>query len=241
MPCALPRALQRNIISIMQPALLFDLDGTLVDSIELILGSARHAFVGFGGHAPTDDEWRATIGRPLQTVLREFAPNDEAEAERLFARYREHQLANHDRLVHAYDGVVATLRTLALSGHPMAVVTSKSDWLARKGLELVGVNDLFPVLVGCDTCLNHKPHPEPVERALALLGVQPAQSIFVGDSPHDVESGRAARVFTVGVTWGAFAREEMEACGADVVIHDIVELPRVIERFTQRLTPIQTF
>src|SRR3954468_9391331 len=86
------------------PALLFDLDGTLIDSIELILGSARYAFDGFVGRAPTDEEWRAGIGRPLQTVLREYAPDD-VEARRLFARYREYQLEHHDRLVQAYAGV----------------------------------------------------------------------------------------------------------------------------------------
>ena len=236
-----PEALHGHIMSVMVPALLFDLDGTLVDSIELILKSARHAFVGFAGRAPSDDEWRATIGRPLQAVLREYALNDDAESERLLARYREYQLANHDRLLHAYDGVVAMLRTLAAAGHPMAVVTSKSDWLARRALEFVGVNDLFPVLVGCDTCVNHKPHPEPVERALALLNVPPQLAIFVGDSPHDVESGRGAGVVTVGVTWGAFTREQMETSGADIVIHDIGELPGVIEQFTKRHDPLQTF
>jgi pyrophosphatase PpaX len=111
----------------MQPALLFDLDGTLVDSIELILNSARFAFVGFDGRAPSDEEWRAGIGRPLQTVLREYAANEE-EADRLLARYREYQLANHDRLLRAYDGIVATLREFAAQGHPLAVVTSKSEW-----------------------------------------------------------------------------------------------------------------
>ena len=225
----------------MQTALLFDLDGTLVDSIELIINSARHAFIGFGGTAPTDDDWRATIGRPLQTVLREYAQHDEAEAQRLFERYREYQLAHHDRLVRAYDGVVSTLRAFAAAGHPMAIVTSKSDWLAVKGLELVGVADLFPVVVGCDTCVNHKPHPEPVERALALLGVDAASAIFVGDSPHDVESGRAAAVYTVGVTWGAFTREQMGASGADVVIHDMSELPAVVTRFASSRKPLQTF
>ncbi|MBC7671310.1 MAG: HAD hydrolase-like protein, partial [Polaromonas sp.] len=129
----------------MLPALLFDLDGTLVDSIELILASARHAFIGFQGPAPTDDEWRATIGRPLQRVLLEYAASDQAEADRLFGRYRDYQLMHHDRLIHAYDGVVTMLRGLAAAGHPMAVVTSKSDWLAVKGLELVGLNDIFPV------------------------------------------------------------------------------------------------
>ncbi|MEP6733410.1 MAG: HAD-IA family hydrolase, partial [bacterium] len=227
-------------LSPMQPALLFDLDGTLVDSIELILNSARHAFIGFAGHAPSDDEWRAGIGRPLQTVLREYAP-DEAEAARLLSRYREYQLEHHDRLLHAYDGIVDTLRQFAADGHPLAIVTSKSEWLAQRALEHVGIADLFPVLVGCDMCVNHKPHPEPVERALALLDVSAENAIFVGDSPHDIESGRAAQVYTVGVTWGAFAREEMTASGADVVIDRVAELPTVVSQFAKRRDQLQTF
>jgi pyrophosphatase PpaX len=218
----------------LPPALLFDLDGTLVDSIELILSSARHAFVGFAGRAPTDEEWRATIGRPLQTVLLEYSRGDETESERLLGRYREYQLEHHDRLLHAYDGVVDTLRALSAAGHPLAIVTSKSDWLARQGLEYVGVSDLFPVLVGCDTCVNHKPHPEPVERALALLGAEPANALFVGDSPHDIQSGRAAGVYTVGATWGAFSQAEMAASGANVLIDDISDLPAAIQTFSSK-------
>ena len=218
----------------MPPALLFDLDGTLVDSIELILGSARHAFIGFAGQIPTDDEWRAGIGRPLQAVLREYAQGDQGEADRLLARYREYQLEHHDRLLTAYDGVVATLRTLAAAGHPMAIVTSKSDSLAQRALEFVGISDLFGALVGCDTCVNHKPHPEPVERALALLGEEASNALFVGDSPHDIHSGLAAGVYTVGATWGAFTRPEMLASGADVVIDDITDLPATIREFARR-------
>jgi pyrophosphatase PpaX len=149
-----------------------------------------------------------------------------------------HRMKNGER---AYDGIVATLREFAAQGHPLAVVTSKSEWLAVRALELVGVADLFPVLVGCDMCVNHKPHPEPVERALALLDVSAADAIFVGDSPHDVESGRAANVYTVGVTWGAFAREEMEASGADVVIDDVAELPWIVSQFAKHREGLQTF
>jgi pyrophosphatase PpaX len=214
----------------MRPAILFDLDGTLIDSIELILGAARHAFVDFAGRAPTDEEWRAGIGRPLQTVLREYAPDD-AEAARLFGRYREYQLEHHDRLVRPYAGIVETVRWLADGGHPMALVTSKADWMAEKALVLVGLDRLIPTIVGCDTCVNHKPHPEPVERALGLLGASPDNALFVGDSPHDVESGRAAGVMTVGVTWGAFTREEMERARADVVIDRVDELRALVARF----------
>ena len=217
----------------MPTAILFDLDGTLVDSIELIINSARHAFVGFEGRAPTDDEWRAGIGIPLAAAFRKYT-DDDAEVERLFGRYREYQMANHDRLVHAYDDVVMTVRGLHAAGHPMAIVTSKSDWLAKRALEHVGLDADITVIVGCDTVTRHKPHPEPVYQALALLDASASDAIFVGDSPHDVAAGRAAGVHTVGVTWGAFSPTEMAACGADEVIHRMTDLPGAIARFADR-------
>jgi pyrophosphatase PpaX len=213
--------------------LLFDLDGTLIDSIELIMSSMRHAFDGHGGRVPSDAEWRALIGRPLADSFREFVP-DEREVERLIGRYREYQMAHHDRLVRPYEGVVSAIRGFASVGHPMALVTSKSDWLASRALVHVGLDDVIPVVVGCDSCTRHKPHPEPVERALALLRSEPRDAIFVGDSPHDVEAGRAAGVYTIGVTWGAFTPDEMARAGADLVIHEIEALAGAVKRFTAR-------
>jgi pyrophosphatase PpaX len=211
----------------MPHAILFDFDGTLVDSIELILTSARFAFEGFEGRNPTDDEWRASIGRPLVAAFRDFV-DEEAEVARLVTRYREFQMMHHDRLLRAYDGVVETIGDLAAAGHAMALVTSKPDLLAKRGLEVIGLDDAIPVIVGCDSCTRHKPHPEPVERALTLLGASPDDAIFVGDSPHDVASGRAAGVFTVGVTWGAFSATAMRQCGADAVVENIRELAGVL-------------
>jgi pyrophosphatase PpaX len=218
----------------MRPVLLFDLDGTLIDSIELILKSARYAFDGFAGRAPTDEEWRALIGRPLIDSFREFVPH-EPEVERLVGRYREYQLEHHDRLVRAYDGIVDVIRGFASAGYPMALVTSKADWLAQRALVHVGLDDAIPVVVGCDSCTRHKPHPEPVERALDLLRAGPRDAIFVGDSPHDVEAGRAAGVYTVGVSWGAFTRDEMIQSGADLVIDEIEQLPQAVARFAAKI------
>ena len=222
----------------MLPALLFDFDGTLVDSIELILTSARFAFEDYGGRVPTDDEWRAGIGRPLVDAFRDFV-DDEAEVARLVARYREFQMQHHDQLLRAYDGVVEVIRSFAAAGHPMALVTSKPDFLAERGLGVVGLHDAIPVVVGCDTCTRHKPHPEPVQRALTLLGVSASEAVFVGDSPHDVTAGRAAGVFTVGVTWGAFSAQAMRESGADMVIEQISELTRVVSLPHQRSRELQ--
>lgn len=224
-------------------AVLFDLDGTIVDSIELIMNSGRYAFEGFTGRMPTEDEWRAGIGRPLAVMFREYA-TDEDEVKRLIVRYREYQLANHDRLIRAYDGIVPVVRQLAGAGHPMALVTSKSGWLALRALQYVELESEIPVIVGEDVCERHKPHPEPVHRALAELGASPGLAVFVGDSPHDVEAGRAAGVYTIGVTWGAFTRTEMQASGADVVLHDVAALPAAIAEFVAARTSsrgVQTF
>jgi pyrophosphatase PpaX len=219
----------------MPAALLFDLDGTLIDSIELIMRSMRHAFDGHAATVPTDAEWRALIGRPLRDSFREFVA-EESEVDRLFARYREYQLEHHDRLVRPYDGIVAAIQGFAADGHPMALVTSKADWLALKALVHVGLDSAIPVVVGCDSCTRHKPHPEPVERALALLRSTPDDAIFVGDSPHDVESGRAAGVRTIGVTWGASSRDELARAGADLVIDDVELLSAAVRRMAARGT-----
>lgn len=217
----------------MPVAILFDLDGTLVDSIELIINSARHAFTGYDGRVPSDDEWRSGIGIPLATMFRHYA-RDEDEVQGLIGRYREYQMEHHDRLVRAYEDVVPTVRRLDAAGHRMALVTSKADWLAKRALVHVGLEREIPVIVGCDSCVRHKPHPEPVERALALLHATARDAIFVGDSPHDVEAGRAAGVHTVGVTWGAFSAADMAACGADDLIDRITELRDAIARFEAR-------
>jgi pyrophosphatase PpaX len=217
----------------MPDALLFDLDGTLIDSIELIMRSMRHAFDGYAATPPTDAEWRALIGRPLADSFREFVVA-ESDVDRLIGRYREYQLEHHDRLVRPYDGIVAAIQGFASEGHPMALVTSKADWLALRALVHVGLDSAIPVVVGCDSCTRHKPHPEPVERALALLRSGPEDAIFVGDSPHDVQAGRAAGVRTIGVAWGAATGDELAGAGADLVIHDVEQLTAAVRGMAAR-------
>jgi pyrophosphatase PpaX len=209
-------------------ALLFDLDGTLLDSIELILASARHTFAG-RERAPSDAEWLAGVGTPLASQLRAFA-RDEPDVEALTRRYRAHQLEHHDRLTRCFADVPGTLAALEARGHPMAVVTSKATAVARRGLAHTGIERFFPVVIGADETTRHKPDPEPVRLALDRLGYAPAEALFVGDSTHDVLAGRAAGVVTVAACWGPFERGALEAAGADHFLDCPADLPGLIDQ-----------
>jgi pyrophosphatase PpaX len=208
-------------------AVLFDLDGTLIDSIELILNSARHAFQGRDGHVPSDAEWLTGVGIPLATMFRRYA-RDDAEVDALIAKYREYQLANHDRLVKCYDQVLETVDFIRAAGHPVAVVTSKTGWLAKRGLDHVGLGPHFDVIVGCDICQRHKPDPEPVFIALEKLGYEPGEAAFVGDSVYDIEAGNAAGVTTIAALWGPFSREDLTASRPTFFLDRMADLPRLL-------------
>lgn len=219
-------------------AVLFDLDGTLVDTIDLLLNSVRHAFEGRSGKVPTRDEWIAGIGTPLASQLRPFAA-DESDLEALTEAYRTYQRAHHDRLTRCYDDVVPTVRRLFEAGHPMAVVTSKAADIALRSLVHVGLDRYLPLIVAVESTTLHKPDPEPVRFALEQLGVRPTNAVFVGDSPHDIASGNAAGVTTVGALWGPFPRPVLEMAGAQHVLERIGALPALIDRLpVPAVTPI---
>lgn len=194
--------------------LLFDLDGTLVDTVGLILDSYEHTLAGHGLPPVPREHWLANVGRPLRDVLRPFAA-DEAGLEALVASYRAYNDLHHDRVVRAFPGVGESLTRLRAGGARLAVVTAKSRERAQRGLEVSGLGGLFEVVIGCDEVKRHKPHPEPVEAALALLGGTAAEAVMVGDSVHDLASGRAAGARTGAVAWGAGRAEDLRAALPD--------------------------
>src|SRR5579862_5896790 len=161
-------------------AILFDLDGTLVDTIDLLLQSMRHAFEDYAGVPPSTEQWVAGIGTPLATQFRAFA-RDEDELQGLVARYRRYQQIHHDRLTRCYPGVLGVVRGLSDAGHRLAVVTSKADDMAHRTLAHVGLAPFFPLVVGVHATTRHKPDPEPVRFALAHLGAEPEGTFFVGE------------------------------------------------------------
>lgn len=209
-------------------ALLFDLDGTLIDSIGLLVASMEHAYEGREQRPPVD-EWIAAIGTPLDAMLGRWA-SDADDVRQLRARYREFQSANHDAMTTAYPGVVDTIRSLHAEGHALAVVTSKLAVGATRSLEYVGIADCFTAVVGIESTTQHKPRPEPVWHALERLGgIAPQHALFVGDSTHDMHAGRAAGVTTAAALWGPFSRTQLETAQPDHWLSTFPEVRDVVD------------
>lgn len=205
------------------PAILFDLDGTLIDSIELILNSARYAFQKLERECPSDEEWLTGVGIPLFTMFARYA-RDEVDKAALISAYREYQMAHHDRLIRCYDEVVDTVVELRRRGHELGIVTSKSEYLALRALNHVGLARHIDTIVGCDGSSRHKPDPEPVLIALHRLGYAPADALFVGDSIHDILAGNAAGVRSAAALWGPFKRSDLEPGNPSAWLESISDL-----------------
>lgn len=205
-------------------AVFFDLDGTLADTVELILRCFRHTTRVHLGRELDDRAWLDTMGRPLRDQLQAFA-RDPEEAARMLETYVDHQRKIHDGLVTAYPGALDVVESLRRRGVPVAVVTSKRREMALRTLASCGLADAWDFLVGGDEVERGKPDPEPVRRALDALGLEaPGRVLFVGDSPWDIRAGRAAGTRTAGVTWGPYARTVLEAEGPDFLVGRAGEL-----------------
>lgn len=198
----------------MPRTVLFDLDGTLIDSIDLIRRSYDHTLRIHLGRAMEEGEWLSGLGRPLRWQFAQLAA-DEREVDAMIATYRTWNLAHHDELVVPFPGVVEAVRTLHERGAALAIVTSKAHASARRGLAHCGFGDLFDVVIGVDDVTEHKPHPAPVLAALAKLDRAANSAVMVGDSPHDLTSGRSAGTQTAAVAWGPFEAAELRATEPD--------------------------
>ena len=210
-------------------ALLFDLDGTLADSISLLLASFHHTFEAHHAPIPPDADWIAGIGTPLITQMRHFAPSED-EAQQMILTYRAFQRVHHDEMLHEFEGVAETLALLKSRHHPTALVTSKSNDLAHRALDWMHLTDYIDVIVGMDSTERHKPDPAPVHHALAALGATPGSALFLGDSPHDIAAGNAAGVTSVAALWGPFPRTVLVDASPDYLLEHIRELPALVSR-----------
>ncbi len=200
---------------------LFDLDGTLIDTLELIRESMRYCTATVLGAPLPDDVLMRNVGVPLRAQMREFS---EEHAEELLLAYREHNSRVHDSMVREYPGVEAALESLLARGLRLGVVTSKSGPVAHRGLERFSLGRFFELVVSCDDVPVHKPDPYPLVHAAGLLGIDPARCAYVGDSPHDMTAAIAAGCVSVAALWGVSDRERVLEPGPEYAVGSMAEV-----------------
>jgi pyrophosphatase PpaX len=212
-------------------AVVFDLDGTLIDSVDLIRISFRYATESVLGQALPDEVTMANVGQPLATQFAEMAPE---HADELLRVYREFNSAHHDELARAYPGTLETLRRIEAMGIPMGIVTSKGTESATRGIERFGLAPFMSAVVTADDVKTHKPDPYPLCIAAGRLGVELGYCIYLGDSPHDVQAAISGDAIAVAALWGAFGAEELLAPGPAFALRSIIELPALLDGDAER-------
>ena len=206
---------------------LFDLDGTLIDSGPIILASMQHAVRTVLGRDIPPDELGVTVGG--QGIVAQMRAIDEEHADALLAVYKEHNDGLHETL-EAFEELVAVLPALRAEGRRLGIVTAKRRMTVALALDrFPALASEFDVVVAHEDTERHKPDPDPVLLAVEKLGGTPGEAVYVGDSPFDIGAAKAAEVFAVAVGWGGIHPDErLLAEGPDAFVQTPEELLRVI-------------
>lgn len=204
--------------------ILFDLDGTLIDTNELITASFAHTFKQFG-LAFTDEELLQFNGPPLVDT---FAAHLPEQVDEMVTTYRAHNFDNHDTFVRVFPHVKSTLQKLQEAGIQIAVVTSKMHKMAQHGVDFTQLDPYVEHLVALDDVTHAKPHPESIEKAMELLDADPATTLMVGDNYHDIEAGQNAGIRTAGVEWSHKGKEFLEKYKPTYMLADMRDILNLI-------------
>ena len=215
----------------MKKYILFDFDGTLVNTNDVILASWQHTYRHYLGHEMPVDHITSCFGEPLLlTMEREFPgvnPQESADVHRQF------QLENADKLVTIFPGIKELLADLKEAGYVLGIVTSRTRESALRYMDMFAITSYFSDLVTCDDTTVHKPNPEPILLAMSKLGASAEESIMIGDSPFDIKCANNAGVDSVMVNWRITCDETsvIDDAKVDYWIHqpsDLVELLKTL-------------
>jgi pyrophosphatase PpaX len=206
--------------------LLFDLDGTLIDTNELIISSFIHTLNHYYPDQYKREDVLPFMGPPLADT---FMKIDSERVDEMIERYRKYNLENHDLLVKEFDGVYETIQALHEQGYKMAIVSTKIRDTVIKGLRLTKLDKFFDVVVGLDDVKHAKPDPEPLQKALHQLGSTPDEALMIGDNSHDILGGKNAGTKTAGVAWSAKGKEYLAQFEPDYMIEHIQDLFDILQ------------
>lgn len=209
-------------------AILFDNDGTLVDTEQAICDSFKHAMKEIlGVENPDLTEYKKLIGLTLYDQFAHYSNNEE-EVNALFKSYRKHNHETLDDKISLFPGLKDALEALYNEGIFLGIVTSKRHDMCVHGLELLGIDRYFDYIQGMDDCDIHKPNPGALAYPCKKLNLNPKEVLYVGDSQYDIDSGNGAGCDTCAVTWGVSPREILLEHNPTYIIDKPSELTRFI-------------
>ncbi|MCP8970616.1 pyrophosphatase PpaX [Ectobacillus ponti] len=201
--------------------ILFDLDGTLINTNELIISSFLHTLNHYYPNRYKREDVLPFIGPSLRETFTEI---DSTRVDEMIQRYRDFNHLNHDLLVEEYESVYDTVKELKQRGYKLGIVTTKARRTVEMGLQLTKLDGFFEVIVTIDDVEFVKPHPEPLEKALQQLGAKPEEALMVGDNHHDVMGGKNAGTKTAGVAWSIKGRAYLESYQPDYMLDRMSDL-----------------
>ena len=211
-------------------AVLFDLDGTLLDSIPDLSEACRRMMAELGRPPHSLEAIRTFVGKGMVNLVRrclvESGSAQDAEVDAAVEVFRRHYAAVNGDATTLYPGVVPALEALAARGVPLACVTNKPAAFTEPLLARCGIADYFAVTVSGDTLAEKKPHPAPLQHACRLLGVAPAAALMVGDSANDAEAARAAGMPVLLVTYGYSEGRPVDSIDCDGLLSSLEDVLR---------------
>ncbi len=207
----------------MIKAVLFDFDGTLLNTNDLIFSSYEYAFRKVLGRSITEEEIHDLYGKPLYSSLAKYGKHQDA----LCDTYREFNESHHDELVKKFKDAAEGVLLFRQHGMKTAVVTSKRRYTLEKGIRILGLENCFDALVTPENTTKHKPDPEPVLKACELLNTAPEASLMVGDSVFDFECARRAGAHLAGVNYST-TRDALLEYSPEYMTDTILELAEII-------------
>ncbi|KEZ48707.1 MULTISPECIES: pyrophosphatase PpaX [Metabacillus] len=204
---------------------LFDLDGTLINTNDLIIESFLHTLNLYYPNQYGRDDVLPFLGPTLHET---FVKMDPMRVDEMISTYRTFNHDNHDKLVTQFETVYETVQALHEKGFKLGIVTTKIRNTVNMGLELTGLGKFFETVVTLDDVKNAKPHPEPVLLALEKLNASPVEAIMVGDNYHDIDAGKAAGTKTAGVAWTIKGAAYLEGFQPDYMLNKMSDLLSVL-------------
>ena len=207
---------------------LFDFDGTLLDSNALIADCLRHTVKTLASRGISDEEIRSTFGELLADSMRRLMPDVEAEYALDF--FRDYQREIFLDRISLFDGTEETLRVLKAAGYKTALVTSRMKGSTERALTFFGIGGFFDAVLTASDTEKFKPDPDPIFTILDMIGSRPGEAIYIGDTEHDIEAGRAAGVITVLVDWSLALPpgKRADTPAPDIIIHELGDIAKLL-------------